>query len=107
MTTMNRRGFFKRLLLGGAAFTILPGAGRIWKAQRQTPAPILREFWFETNRLATCESEECRRFIEALLYGKPLSPDCPANRFSNLPTIVTETTPYQNHIRKLMDVLSV
>lgn len=31
---MNRRSFFKRLTLGAAAFTILPGAGRVWKAER-------------------------------------------------------------------------
>lgn len=32
---MNRRHFAK--LLGLGVFSILPGAGRVWKAQRQTP----------------------------------------------------------------------
>lgn len=34
---MNRRSFFKSILVAGASFTILPGAGRIWKAQRDIP----------------------------------------------------------------------
>lgn len=31
---MNRRNFIKSILVAGASFTILPGAGRIWKATR-------------------------------------------------------------------------
>lgn len=38
---MNRRGFLRDLLLGGAAFSILPGAGRIWKAQRKVPPWVM------------------------------------------------------------------
>lgn len=36
---MNRRSFLNQLLLGGTAFTILPGAGRIWKAKKE---PLFR-----------------------------------------------------------------
>ena len=32
---MNRRSFLTDLLKGAAAFTILPGTGRVWKAERQ------------------------------------------------------------------------
>jgi len=33
---MNRRSFVRKLA-GIGLFTILPGAGRIWKAERQSP----------------------------------------------------------------------
>ena len=32
---MNRRTFIERLTMGAAAFTILPGAGRVWRAERE------------------------------------------------------------------------
>lgn len=32
---MNRRSFLADLLKGAAAFAILPGAGRVWKVERQ------------------------------------------------------------------------
>ena len=35
---MNRRNFIKGILAAGAAFTVLPGAGRIWHVQR---APLV------------------------------------------------------------------
>ena len=31
---MNRRNFIKNILVAGASFSVLPGAGRIWKATR-------------------------------------------------------------------------
>lgn len=31
---MNRRNFLRGIVIAGASFNILPGAGRIWKAQR-------------------------------------------------------------------------
>jgi len=34
----SRRNFFKNIVVAGAAFAILPGAGRIWKA---TAAPLV------------------------------------------------------------------
>jgi len=37
---MNRRSFFGALLKGAAAFTILPSAGRVWKATRAVPNPL-------------------------------------------------------------------
>jgi len=36
---MNRRNFIGNLLIAGASFAILPGAGRIWRAQRCVPNP--------------------------------------------------------------------
>lgn len=32
---MNRRNFINNLIVAGASFTILPGAGRIWRATRE------------------------------------------------------------------------
>lgn len=40
---MNRRSFLSAMLKGAAAFTILPGAGRLWKAER----PLYR--WLPNN----------------------------------------------------------
>lgn len=37
---MNRRNFIQNILIAGASFTILPGAGRIWKAVREVPSHI-------------------------------------------------------------------
>lgn len=36
---MNRRNFIRGLLTAAAGFTILPGAGRIWKAERKIVNP--------------------------------------------------------------------
>lgn len=100
-TKTNRRGFFKRLLLGGAAFTILPGAGRIWRARLDVPSHA----WFNASRMAVCESDACRQFIDAFLYGKPLPPGHPAaGQFCQLPSIVVEAEPFQNHLQKLLGV---
>ena len=32
---MNRRNFIRNILVAGASFSILPGAGRLWVATRQ------------------------------------------------------------------------
>lgn len=32
---MNRRAFIGKFVLGAGAFTILPGAGRVWRARRE------------------------------------------------------------------------
>lgn len=42
---MNRRSFLQQMLLGGAAFNILPGAGRVWKAVKN-----VEPFWQFTFR---------------------------------------------------------
>ena len=34
---MNRRNFIGNLIIAGASFAILPGAGRIWKSQAVVP----------------------------------------------------------------------
>lgn len=43
---MNRRSFLDTMLKGAAAFTILPGAGRIWKAEKS----LYR--WLPNNNLS-------------------------------------------------------
>ena len=35
--TTSRRSFLRSILVAGASFSILPGAGRVWKASRQSP----------------------------------------------------------------------
>jgi len=54
---MNRRNFIRGLLVSGAAFTVLPGAGRLWRAQRASVRQLterdLNEFLealFDFNR---------------------------------------------------------
>lgn len=44
---MNRRTFVERIALGLAGFTILPGAGRVWKAERDTSV-----YWVHYSREA-------------------------------------------------------
>lgn len=39
---MNRREFFRSTLTALAGFTILPGAGRIWKAERKIIQPMFQ-----------------------------------------------------------------
>lgn len=36
---MNRRSFIGRMVVGAASFAILPGAGRVWKAERKVLVP--------------------------------------------------------------------
>lgn len=73
---MNRRGFLARLATGLAGFTILPGAGRVWKAERVVvvpppPSPVLVPFWFQTRRLQLGQSDEYTAAIEKLVKNFP------------------------------------
>lgn len=43
---MNRRNFIQSLLTAGASFTILPGAGRLWKAERAI-IPAINPAWVD------------------------------------------------------------
>lgn len=43
---MDRRNFIGTLLAVGAGFTVLPGAGRLWIARRQTPRWKFVEFGY-------------------------------------------------------------
>ena len=36
---LDRRNFLGNLIIAGAVFTILPGAGRIWRAERRIVNP--------------------------------------------------------------------
>lgn len=51
---MNRRNFLGTLLSATAGFSILPGAGRLWKAQRPV---LVTGFWFQTTREVLAVSE--------------------------------------------------
>jgi hypothetical protein len=65
---MNRRGFLARLATGLAGFTILPGAGRVWRAERTVvvaQSPIL--FWFQTSRVAVCVDDAYLSMLKDLL----------------------------------------
>ena len=65
---MNRRGFLARLATGLAGFTILPGAGRVWRAERVVVAarvPI--PFWFQTSRVAVCVDDAYLSMLKDLL----------------------------------------
>lgn len=42
---MNRRNFFGNLLLAGAAFTILPGSGRLWVPDRKLLTSEVASIW--------------------------------------------------------------
>lgn len=44
---MNRRSFIERLALGVAGFTILPGAGRVWRAERD-----VRVYWVHFSEIS-------------------------------------------------------
>lgn len=50
---MNRRSFLSTLLKAAVGFNILPGAGRIWKAESR-----IVPFWMQETRVARCVSEE-------------------------------------------------
>lgn len=60
---MNRRNFLKNVLVGGASFAILPGAGRVWKATRD---PRLVPFWIETTPFSSFVSKEYQAYMEKL-----------------------------------------
>ena len=45
---MNRRNFIRNIMVAGAAFSILPGSGRIWAAKRKAVTVI--PFWMQTIR---------------------------------------------------------
>lgn len=44
---MNRRNFLRGIVIAGASFNILPGAGRIWKAQR--PELVVNPAWVKAE----------------------------------------------------------
>ena len=66
---MNRRNFLRSLATGLAGFTILPGVGRVWKAQRVVvvPQPVLVSFWYQTRRIALYQTDEYNAAIERIL----------------------------------------
>lgn len=47
---MNRRSFLGALAKGVAAFTILPSAGRVWKAQKEIYYPVVEHTWVHLYR---------------------------------------------------------
>lgn len=61
---MNRRNFIGNLLAATAGFTILPSAGRIWKATRQVETEInlawgMERVWIYANYPLALQSKYC------------------------------------------------
>lgn len=54
---MNRRSFFSTLLKGAAAFTILPSAGRVWKATREVFPVRITERYLTFEELYVLRTE--------------------------------------------------
>jgi hypothetical protein len=84
---MNRRGFIRNLA-GIGVFSILPGAGRIWKARRphsmyrlmflpQFPPPPLpldlKKIFEEIYALQQCRRREQERTEDEILWYSPSS----------------------------------
>lgn len=70
---MNKRTFLRTLGL----FSILPGAGRVWKAVRAEPQrpPQLVAYWHQTRCAGHYVTEEySQAFFESFFYGKPIPP---------------------------------
>lgn len=76
---MNRRSFLTDLLKGAVAFTILPSAGRIWKAERRLikvdyylfHAPIFHfSPSFQNFIHIKCETMEADTVYEKLMMGE-------------------------------------
>lgn len=79
---MNRRSFLGAL----GVFSILPGAGRVWRAMR--PAPKLIPFWTLTQRnLRIVDTSYAGSFYDFLLkqYG-PFPPSVPTDIPVNRPS---------------------
>jgi len=69
---MNRRNFIGNLILAGASFAILPGAGRLWKATRLPPGGYIElmmrlETAFELDSMLLPLDE-----WQFILHGKPM-----------------------------------
>lgn len=64
---MNRRSFLKNSALALFGFTILPSAGRIWKA---TPKIVTPPFWSQTTRYACCYDAEYLRLLTDKVTGE-------------------------------------
>lgn len=73
---MNRRAF----IAGLWAFMILPGAGRIWKVQRNvTPFHL---YTVRSRQLVALTEQESRDFLNLFFFGK--TPDGYHERLTNL-----------------------
>ena len=86
---MNRRTFLADLLKGAAAFTILPGAGRVWKAERQVislydklpfsieyyESPIFKFLPSFQDFLRAKEGPETEVVFEKLIQAEPWPPN--------------------------------
>ncbi len=70
---MNRRNFIGGLLTIGAAFTILPGAGRIWTPNRNLVLATVAGIW-DTHRITRCDNPPTipGKFGEVKTFGGDL-----------------------------------
>lgn len=79
---MNRRSFFQRLAMAGAAFSILPPAttySRIWRAARAPVAPV----WVDALGLYWTKEAAIKYSDWADLVGVPCAPSL--GTYSNYP----------------------
>lgn len=84
--TTSRRSFLRSILVAGASFSILPGAGRVWKAIRTGPPFIVSEWIHPVDAFLKQSEDEFyrRKFLEAFLHNAPIQ-GLPS--FQDLPTI--------------------
>jgi hypothetical protein len=66
---VNRRNFLCNILVAGASFTILPGAGRIWKAQRQLDLKELFDLQWKIIERRKFYSIMAPRHPDTVLYS--------------------------------------
>lgn len=67
---MNRRSFINNILVAGASFSILPGAGRVWRAQREQ---VIHD-WDYNRSVILWAIENYPIYLERHLTPTPLSP---------------------------------
>ena len=87
---MNRRSFLSSIFKGAAGFTILPGAGRIWKVQAKLPrfepwdTP---EFWKSQESPYFKYLPSFQDFLAAFLRSPKTEAQLIAELFDNPPKI--------------------
>jgi len=82
---MNRRNFLKNILVAGASFSILPSAGRLWKAEREfihtpnnyLPSLLYPNVWFNTKNdgwyIHDLNKNEYRKLVLLCTPRQPIS----------------------------------
>ena len=76
---MNRRNFIESILVAGAAFSILPGAGRIWRVTRTLP-----------DAISYIDASGCSHFIAREWIETPILGLFPGTSLRTLPNAWAE-----------------